>query len=517
MPKLLLVLLIIVTYSGFSQDKYWVVFTDKENTEFNPYEYFHAKAIERRLKLGYSLYHQTDFPLNETYVSKIGEIVNEIGNSSRWLNAISVKATQEQLKYIKELVFVKSIQPICLQAYPAETNLYYDLSKNKTDLLKKQIEHLEGELFISRGINGKGVRIAIFDGGFPTVDVNPVFREIVKDGRIVNTWDFVKEKENVFDFFAHGTMVMSCIGGKSDSLFLGLASGAEYLLARTEVITEPFVEEENWLAAAEWADKNGADIINSSLGYTYQRYFVDEMDGKTSFVVKAANMAASKGILVINSNGNDGSNRWKYVGTPADADSVLSVGAIDPFTLYHANFSSFGPTADKRLKPNVVAFGNVIAAGKNGLRQAQGTSFSSPLVAGFAACVWQLNPDLSNMEVFEEICKSANLYPYYDYAHGYGIPQASYFLSDSIVEPLKTFSLNILDDAFEVIIFKDFIDDNETDYLYYHIENSLGQIRNYAVIQVETLNAITLPLNDIKKGDNLKVHYKGFTDYYLLK
>lgn len=167
-----------------------------------------------------------------------------------------------------------------------------------------------------------------------------------------------------------------------------MASNAEFLLARTEVNAEPFAEEEWWLAAAEWAGKNGAHIINSSLGYTYHRYFPEQMDRKTSLVARAANMAASKGIIVVNAMGNDGDNSWKAVGTPADADTVLSVGSVDPYKEYKINFSSFGPTVDGRMKPNVTNSGfAAVAVKKDKLGNAHGTSFASPLISGFVACI----------------------------------------------------------------------------------------------------------------------------------
>ncbi len=187
---------------------------------------------------------------------------------------------------------------------------------------------------------------------------------------------------------------------------MGLATEAEFLLARTEVNTEPFSEEENWLAAAEWADKNGADIISSSLGYTLPRYFQYQMDGKSTLVARAATMAFEKGILVVNAMGNDGAGKWFVVGTPADAEEVLSVGGVDPFTNVHISFSSFGPTADGRMKPNVCAAGQALVASPKRITKAYGTSFATPLVTGFAACVLQLNPDFTVQELKTNIEQS---------------------------------------------------------------------------------------------------------------
>jgi serine protease AprX len=441
-------------------NKYMVFFKDKKNTTFNPYEYFDAKSIERRLKQEIPLSDSSDFPVNDDYIKTVFALADSISYSSRWFNSLTVFADENSLQKITDLPFVKGIEPLSARLIPAgndkgEYNI--TLNNDQLKLLQKQTERLGISAFREKGFDGKGIRIAIFDAGFPSVDVNPCFEHIRKENRIIKTFDFGKNRENVYAFNGHGTNVFSCIAGMVDSIPIGLATGAEFLLARTEnALLEPYGEEENWLAAVEWADKNGADIINSSLGYTVHRYFREDMNGKISLIARAANMAAGKGILVVNAAGNEGESGWKFIGTPADADSVLSIGGIDPETDIHSSFSSFGPTADKRLKPNVSAYGSVIAAGRFGLINTQGTSFASPLVAGFAACAWQSNRNLTNMELFHEIEKSATLFPYYDYAHGYGIPQAEFFISGKnnteptfdIVSEGKLITVTIPDNVF---------------------------------------------------------------------
>jgi subtilisin family serine protease len=254
-------------------------------------------------------------------------------------------------------------------------------------LLKYQTARLQGNLFAEKNIDGKGILIAVFDAGFPKVNNRPEFSHLFREKRIKATFNFVTKSENVFGHSHHGAMTLSCIAGKYGDINIGVAPGADFLLARTEkAFGEAFAEEENWLAAAEWADKNGADIISSSLGYTYQRYFNNEMNGKKSLVARAASMAAAKGILVVNAAGNDGDNSWKFVSTPADADSILTVGGTDPASDIKIEFSSKGPSSDGRLKPEVSAPAEVMAAGNKGMEHAYGTSFSCPLVAGFAAC-----------------------------------------------------------------------------------------------------------------------------------
>jgi subtilisin family serine protease len=498
-----------------AQDNYWVIFKDKELSNFDPFEYHSQKSIERRIKNNITLVSYTDFPVNEKYIETISNDVIKTGEASRWLNALAVYASNEQIKKISQHDFVKEVRMMQTTSNSADLKhrkFNLKLNDDRLELLEEQISHMNDEAFINNNIDGKGVRIAIFDGGFPGVDSSPVFQHLRDSNRIVGTYDFIRNKENVYTGMLHGTMVLSCIGGKLGDKNMGLATNAEFLLARTEMPLETFKEEEYWLAAAEWADRNGADIINSSLGYTYHRYFEYNLDGQTSLISRAANIAASKGILVINAMGNDGDKKWQVMCVPADADSVLSVGAISPRTGYHISFSSFGPTADKRMKPNVTAFGETIASGKNRLKRVFGTSFSTPLVAGFAACAWQTRPDLTNMEIFKEIEKSGNLYPYYDYAHGYGIPDATYFINDEkLLEPTFTYSEtnNIL-----TIRINDCETDDNTDKVYYNFKNTEGIITRYAISVPENGKALEVLISDYKPGESLTVHYKGYTETY---
>ena len=488
---------------------YWVVLTDKANTSFNPYEYFNEKAIERRNNLGISLYDSTDFPLNLSYVEEIEKIAGSIIGESRWLNAVSVKADIKTIKKVSSLPFVYEVREATMTTTAARAK-EVEVKDDLESLMEEQINSMQGNLFIENNIDGKGTRIAIFDAGFPGVDKLEAFKHLRDNNQIVATYDFVKKKEDVYKYNSHGTKVLSCIGGKYGNKKTGLATGAEFLLARTEVALEPYSEEVNWMEAVEWADKNGADIINSSLGYTKHRYKKGQMDGKTSFVVKAANLAAKKGILVVNAIGNDGNDEWEFLGTPADADSIISVGGIDPNTGYHIYFSSYGPTADKRLKPNVSAYGKVAFPGDKKTSSIFGTSFSSPLVAGFAACALQLNPDWSNMELFHEIEKSGSLYPYFDYAHGYGIPQASYFLADSTENAQPSFSFNIDEGFVNVSVDTTLIEENHN-ILYYHIENEEGYLKKYAVIKVYQKDVISFRKEDLA-GCILRVHFNGYTE-----
>lgn len=411
-------------------DKYWVFFTDKDGTDFDPYSYFDPKAIERRIQHGLDLDDPTDFPVRTDYLEVVSSMVEELTFESRWFNAVSVRASEDQAFELRTLPFVISVERQYLEPVLASAEEDNWFALDVQTLKTRQIQMMQGGLFKKAGITGKGVRVAVFDGGFPEVNTHPAFQHIRDENRILKTWDFTKKSEQVYHANSHGLSVLSNIAGiDEDGQLLGLATGSEFILAVTEVNSEPFKEEEWWLAAAEWADKNGAQIISSSLGYTYYRYFPQDMDGKTSLVSRAANMAASKGILVVNAAGNEGSTaNWKVIGAPADADSVLSVGGIDPANGIKVDFSSLGPTVDGRMKPNVSNAGVVAAAAKSGkVSRTQGTSFATPLTTGFAACAMEALPGKTNMEMFELIQQSAHLYPYFDYAHGYGMPQASFF------------------------------------------------------------------------------------------
>ena len=563
--RLLIICCFFLTKVSFSQDKYLVFFTDKKDVESDYQNYFDNKALERRQKLNLAFDHYTDLPLNQNYVEALQIICDSIRYQFRWFNAVSCIINESDLKQIKSLPFVKEIYRFEVQQVQLCENKTKELTHGQNLLAKSQLNRFNGLKFHEQGIKGKGIRIAILDAGFPKVDELDEFAHIRNRDGIIATYDFIKNKPNAYRGMQHGTMVLSNIAGLyQDSIPLGLALDADFLLARTEsLLKEGISDEENWLAAVEWADKNGADIINSSLGYTNRLYMRNDMDGQTSLVAKAANIAASKGILVINSAGNEGSNEWTTIGSPADADSVLAVGGINPWTNMHTMWSSFGPSSDKRIKPNVCAYGHAIVVGKTGIKEVTGTSFASPLTAGFAACAWQSDSTLSNMELFEMIEESSDLYPYYDYAHGYGVPQADYFLErvstpdtsffiDTTASEIRVFirekhfsysslpmanyysddennlyvkdingkNINMDNEVF--IHFKDGnlnskasgIRDSESSYFYYHLENNRGYLDVYYVLGVEQLNVLNYIIKPVDSGKTIRFYYKGFIQEY---
>lgn len=510
------------SYRSVEQQGYWVFFTDKKGVDFDPYAFFDEKAIDRRLRNGLCLYDTLDFPVNKDYIKGVKSVAGKTGVVSRWFNAIHVYASENELDKIWNLPFVDSVEPSALRVLLASADTDESASLlERVDmvLLNYQISHMAGNLFASYGITGTGLRIAVFDAGFRGVDTHPAFLHLRNNNRIIATWDFHRGRKGVYRSSSHGTMVLSAIAGVLADQPLGLAPDAEFLLARTEIRREPLAEEKYWLAAVEWADKMGADIINSSLGYVFHRYFPEQMDGKTSLVARAATIAAGKGILVINSAGNQGNdNQWRIVVTPADADSVLTVGALEYPEMIRAPYSSVGPTADGRMKPNVSALGTVIAAGRRNMSQPSGTSFASPLVSGFAACLWQMKPQWTNMEIFRAIEQSASLYPYYDYAHGHGIPQASRFFEDHHQIPMPTFDLAHENDSIHVVIRKQIevdgqnkTESSQNEYLYYQKVNADGRIARYYVIHIEDAANISIGVDSFLPGQLLRVHYRGYT------
>ncbi len=532
---ILLVTGILLLFPSVTTAQQWMVyFRDKQHLDFNPATYFDAKAIERRLMAGIPVDDPSDWPVNENYVRTLTPMVNEVLLTSRWFNAVAVDADAIEMNAVRQLPFVLEIEWMEPAELLPAAYMEYDTSIQPANalILAGQLKTLGVDTWLKAGIDGTGIRIAILDVGFDRADKVPAFDHIRNGNRLIATHDFTsrKNESNVYYGNGHGTEVWSCVAGKTGDMQIGLATGAEFLLAKTEKNSEKYSEELNWLAAAEWADKNGADIINSSLGYTGKRYFNWQMDGKTAFVTRAANIAARKGILVVNAAGNEGSGPWHCIGAPADADSALSVGGIDPATGYHTGFSSYGPTSDKRMKPNVAAYGHVIAAAPSGLTSTQGTSFASPLIAGFAACAWQTHRSLSNMQLFKEIEKSGSLYPYFDYAHGFGVPQADYFLKTESLTPQPTFSLIESGDSIRIVINKiptgkassaeshsnsSGVSSIETsknkEYLYYNIMNKTGVLDSYYVLDITQPEVLTIVRSRYRDGETLNVHFDGYS------
>jgi subtilisin family serine protease len=316
--------------------------------------------------------------------------------------------------------------------YLPSENFDYQVKEAKT-----QLDLLEPSQFSERKLFGKNTIIAVFDAGFTDADYEDQLSHLFKNNQILETKDFLKKTEGVYSNSVHGTEVLTFLAGKSDSIQYGLASDAQYLLARVtpNMGFFRFLNDVQWIQALEWADEKGASLVNSSLSFTNQLYERKDLNGRTCKISIAANTAMDKGILVVNAAGNEFQNGWEIIGAPADAERILTVGSVNPKTGYISSFSSIGPTADGRLKPDVCAPGELLYPDGDEFKHIQGTSFATPLVCGFAACVRQLHPEWNTEKLWTEIRKSGSLYPFFDYAHGFGIPRASYFFFEKEEEP----------------------------------------------------------------------------------
>jgi len=456
MKKILFLILLISELSVFSQvapNYYAIKFTDKDNNSYsldNPDEFLTQRSIDRRTRQGID-YHISDLPITAEYVNQVAAIGVEVRNRVKWINTIIIKTTSSSLlDQVEALPFVEGITKIAdVQTFPplkekSFSQLEKDLetiqfNKNKnvkapTELdygyARDQIDIINGIPLHDAGFQGQGMVIAILDGGFIGVEQRIIFDSLWDNGQILGARDFASEENNAYSGSSHGTKVLSTMGANWPGEMIGTAPKASYWLLRTEYTDyENIIEEYNWLVGAAFADSVGADIINSSLGYNEfddasMNHTWDDLDGNTVLVTIGADMAAAKGILPVNSAGNEGGNSWIYITSPADGDSVFTIGAVD-FNGDLAYFSSRGLPDDPRVKPNICAVGygtTVSDPYYDEITSSSGTSFSSPTIAGMTACLWQAHYDLNNQEIMESLEQTASQANNPDTDYGYGIP-----------------------------------------------------------------------------------------------
>lgn len=442
--KLLLLLGFLLPMSLCAQPltKHFVQFTDKNDSPYSfdqPEAFLSPRALERRRKQGIAL-DSLDLPVHPNYLNAIRKAGGVIYTTSKWFNAATVYCPDETvLAAIQALPFVKSTEPTG-RNYPKRpipespktpiTADRYTQRDAHYGFGRPQIEMLNGDLIHRMGYTGEGMLVAVLDGGFTNVDIMPFFDSLRTSGRLLPAIDLVDADGYAYEASSHGSQVLSTMASNLSGLMIGTAPGATYVCIKTEdVRSELRIEEDNWVAGAEYADSLGVDVLNSSLGYTSfnidaMSHQYSELDGNTTRVTIGADIAAQKGILVVVSAGNEGYSAWKYLGAPADADSVLAVGATD-VNGRRVGFSSVGPTADGRIKPNVMAQGgNTIVASlyKYGIMPANGTSFSGPVMAGMVTALWQAFPEKSNMEIIRAVEMSADRYDNPDNQYGHGMP-----------------------------------------------------------------------------------------------
>jgi len=444
--RILLVLILVSScFVDAGASKYFISFSDKNNTPYSvstPSDFLSAKAISRRITQNIPVL-QNDLPVDPAYILAVQNTGAVVLNRSKWYNGIIIDCDSATLQAVTALPFVNSstaVNRIGRSSGKIDKFKTNSVPYNSSGSLARtqsfdyggsfnQIHLMNGEYLHDAGFKGEGMTIAILDAGFYSVDQLSPFDSIRAGGQILGTWDFVANDASVYEDNSHGMSVLSCIAGNVPGQLIGTAPHSDFWLLRSEdAPTENIIEEYNWVSAAEFADSAGADLISSSLGYstfddsTMSHTYAD-MNGNTCPASIGADIAASKGILVLVSAGNLGNSAWHYISAPSDADSVLSVGSVDSAG-YKSGFSSWGPSSDGNVKPNVAAKGSqtTIANTDGSIGQGSGTSFSCPVLAGSAACLWQAHPGKTNMEVLHAIEQSANYFNTPGDSLGYGIP-----------------------------------------------------------------------------------------------
>ncbi len=429
-----------------SNPRYLVLFKDKSNSTYSidkPTDFLSQRAVDRRKKQNIPVT-TNDFPVNGSYLSAIRQTGAKVIYPTRWFNGALVEASDAQLTQIKALAFYKGIElnlPVAninsqspgiarTAATHQKLGTTEDVDYGK---MNAQLALMEVADLHKKGFQGENMLIAILDNGFARGNEVAYFKQLRDEKRIVDTHDFVARDGNIYNDGSHGLNVMSTIAAYLPGTLVGAAFKASFALYVTENnLGESPYEEITWLMAAERADSLGADVLNSSLGYTtfddefdspaYNHTYKD-MDGKTTIVSRAARYATRKGILVVNSAGNDGSNSWHYIGAPADVDSVLTVGATN-YDRSYSSLSSVGPNSAGVQKPDLAAVGagTVVGDLAGGATNSYGTSFSAPQIAGVAAILWQAYPNLTAQQVIYVLKKSGHLAAAPDNMLGYGVP-----------------------------------------------------------------------------------------------
>ena len=454
MKGFLTVLVLFFSVSVYAQTyaKYWVQFTDKNNSKYSidkPEQFLSPRAIELRHKYGIAI-DELDLPVNDQYVQQVLSLDPgmRVFTRSKWLNGITVYSEDSTvLERIQQLPFVKmaertvrmpEAETVCTTPYTFTPNGPEKHSALKDIATKDDYEYgysrtqvaINNAHWLHRlGFRGKGVHVMVLDGGFHNVDSINTFFVLRHDNRLLGVYNLVQPELDPMRKHSHGTMVLSCIAAYIPGLMVGTAPMASIYLCQTEdPRSENKIEEDNWVAGVELADSLGCQVLNASLGYTtYDDSTVvrnyEILNGKVGRSSLAATIAAAKGIIICNSMGNSGTQPWRYLSTPADADGILTVGAIDPEGKY-ATFSSHGPAADGRVKPDACTVGLecCVATPEGELRSSAGTSFSSPLLAGMMACLRQAFPNKSNYEIMDAVRKSGSQYSNPDSLMGYGTP-----------------------------------------------------------------------------------------------
>lgn len=437
--KMFLFLLLVSGSVSAQENRYMIFFKDKTGipqTLSKPIEFLSEKAIQRRLNQNIEI-NDLDLPVKKAYVQAVRNEGARTFFTTRWLNAVLVECQVSLLPALGNLPFVDRLEYVApgTKLQPGGGRRSFNLRRKSNEIgveTETQLQMIGIDRMHGEDHKGQGITIAILDSGFPGVNEAQAFQHIFSDGRFADkvSYDYVHNTNDVFRYDDHGTEVLSVIAGEIPDAYTGGAYKATFQLYVTEdVPTEYRIEEYNWLFAAEKADSAGADIIHSSLGYydfddASMNYSLSQMDGKTAVVTRAAQLAADRGIVVVTSAGNEGNvSSWRIVTPPGDGKDVLAIGGVNS-TLQKTGSSSIGPTADNRIKPDVVALGQGVKVVKSTgqISTASGTSLSAPLVTSLAAGVLQRYPDLGSKELTNLLRQTASQGGNPDNLLGYGIP-----------------------------------------------------------------------------------------------
>ncbi|MFT5887057.1 MAG: serine protease AprX [Arcticibacterium sp.] len=430
---------------------YLVKFSDRISSPYsisNPNQFLSQKAIDRRFKQGIPIKSQ-DLPPNPNYLDSLKNKGAQVLYKTRWFNGALILATQIQKDAVLTLPFVSGIEFNTHLKQVSGTPSFKVISRNKFESTSslnygdatEQIALLGVDSMHNAGFHGEGMLVAVLDDGFLNANSLSCLDSAFDRNRVLEVYDFVDNDSSVFLQGGHGTSVLSCMSAFVENQLIAPAYNSEYVLYRTEDgSSETKAEEAYWLIAAERADSLGVDVINTSLGYntfdnSADNYTTTEMDGNTTLITRASDIAASTGMVIVNSAGNSGGSAWNIITAPADGDSVLAIGAVQRNGVL-ASFSSRGNPSDSRVKPDIMAVGyqTALCSTSGVITAYNGTSFSSPLAAAMIAGLWQANPLLTSFEINDIVRRSGHIYANPNIDYGYG--HANFVRADSVAKSL---------------------------------------------------------------------------------
>ena len=479
----------------------------------NPSAYLSEKSIERRQRQGISI-DNTDLPIDPLYLDEIRLTGASIKATSKWVKTVTVYLPDSSaIPALKNLSFIDTLYCVWKGDLPqsdllksgedkcVKSESYNPSSKREMNMYGEgyeQISMVNGNLLHDAGFKGKGISIAILDVGFQNCDQIPA----LNFNQIKEVKNFTHDLEDPLrNTEVHGTAVLSCMLANQPGVMVGTAPEADYYLFKTEVEGEEFpIEEDYWVTAIEYADSIGIDIINTSLGYSTfddpsMNHIYEQLDGYTILASRVASIAGNKGMLIIDAAGNDGNKPWEKINVPCDADNIITVGAVNSNGII-ANFSSKGPSADGRIKPDLCAMGEftTIIKADGTVSKGNGTSYASPILAGAGACLWQALPQKSSKEIIALMKSAGDRYLNPDFEYGYGIPDIGKAYTNNttdIAETSKCISLLFFDTMTNCLYQKN----TDPGKIYLQIFNSQGQL-------IFQDNDITMPvdLSNLNQG-----------------